>query len=204
MFAALSLTINDIDNLIKKLQYVYLILISCLCLADSAEGYAKYLDVASFVDWYLVNEISKNNDAVFFSSCYMNLKPGGKLKMGPVWDFDIAFGNINYNGNEDPEGFYVKNSPWISRLFEDPAFVARVKERFAYFKSKKGDIFNNINENAAYLKESVVENNNKWGTLYEVLWPNYAVWGSYDNEVQYMKNWLNKRFDWLDKNLAGL
>ena len=62
--------------------------------------YRKYLDVNSFVDWYLVNEIAKNNDAVFWSSCYMNVSPNGKIKMGPLWDFDIAFGNINYNNNQ--------------------------------------------------------------------------------------------------------
>ena len=45
---------------------------------------------------------------LFFSSCYMNITPGGKLKMGPVWDFDIALGNVNYNNNYDPTGFGLR------------------------------------------------------------------------------------------------
>ncbi|MCS2404190.1 CotH kinase family protein [Bacteroides salyersiae] len=48
---------------------------------DETEGYANYFDKVSFVDWYLINEITKNNDACFFSSCYLNITPGGKLKM---------------------------------------------------------------------------------------------------------------------------
>ena len=52
---------------------------------DETEGYANYFDKVSFVDWYLINEITKNNDACFFSSCYLNITPGGKLKMGPLW-----------------------------------------------------------------------------------------------------------------------
>ncbi len=165
--------------------------------ADPERGYAKYLDVDSFVDWYLINEIAKNNDAIFFTSCYMHHKRGDKLYMGPLWDFDIGFGNVNYNNNYDPTGFWISYASWYNRLFQDPAFVKLVKERFDYFYSNKSTIFNEINDNATYLKYSVLENNAVWGTLYEYTWPNYAIWGSYENEVAYMKQWLNSRLEWL-------
>lgn len=172
---------------------------------DPQNGYAKYIDVGSFVDWYLVNEITKNNDAKFFSSCYMNITPGGKLKMGPVWDYDIALGNVNYNNNYDPTGFWIKNSKWISRLFEDPAFVELVKERY---NNLRGIILNNIiaelNQDASYLSWSMIENNNKWGTLYTYTSPNDAIWGSYNNEIQYLKTWLSQRISWLDKAINDL
>ena len=172
---------------------------------DETEGYANYFDKVSFVDWYLINEITKNNDACFFSSCYLNITPGGKLKMGPLWDYDIALGNVNYNDNQSYEGFWIKKKvTWFSRMFEDPSFVALVKERFAYFKSKENDMLTDINENATYLKFSVIENNAKWNTLYEQTWPNYAVWGSYNNEVQYLKQWLSKRLAWLESAFSEL
>ena len=72
-----------------------------------------------------------------------------------------------------------------------------MKEKFNYFYNNKDVIFNEINENAQYLKYSVVENNAVWQTLYEYTWPNYAIWGSYENEVAYLKQWLNARFEWL-------
>lgn len=171
---------------------------------DPENGYRKYLDVGSFVDWYLINEIAKNNDAVFYSSCYMNMKPGGKLKMGPVWDFDIAFGNVNYNQNQDVQGFHIRQSQWINRLFQDPQFVTAVKTRFAYFKSRKSALLENINKKSVMLKWSATENNNKWNTFYNNIHPNYAVMGSYDNEVQYLKSWINKRFDWLDAEFTKM
>lgn len=166
---------------------------------DPINGYAKYIDANSFVDWYLINEIAKNQDACFWTSCYMNLPRNGKLKMGPLWDFDIAFGNVNYDsGNYKPTGFWIKNQvAWYKRLFTDENFVAKVKERFNYFYSNKDVLFNEINENANYLKYSIVENNAVWNTLYEYTWPNYAIWGSYDNEVAYLKQWLNTRMEWL-------
>lgn len=166
---------------------------------DATNGYTQYLDVVSFIDWYLINEISKNNDACFYSSCYMNLTREGKLKMGPLWDFDLAFGNVNYNGCDNPEGFWVKNVTWYKRLFQDPDFVKQVKERFTYFYNERENIYAEINANAEYLKYAIVENNNKWNTLYVYTWPNNMIWGSYENEVQSMKIWLEKRFKWLNE-----
>lgn len=171
---------------------------------DPENGYKKYFDIQSFVDWYLINEITKNRDAIFFSSCYMNVAPNEKIKMGPIWDFDIAFGNDDFAHIRQPEGFYIKNSVWIKRMFDDPEFVSLVKERFTYFNSRRTDIMKKINSTSAMLKWSIVENNNKWKNLYVQTWPNYAVWGSYDNEIVYMKNWLNARMDWLAKEMQAL
>lgn len=171
---------------------------------DAENGYRKYLDMESFVDWYLINEITKNTDAIFFSSCYMSLKPGEKLKMGPLWDFDISLGNTNYNGLQPPQNFWIKNSIWYKRMFLDPEFVTQVKQRFDYFYSRRNDILNEINSKSSMLHWSIIENNNKWGTLYTPTWPNYAVWGSYDNEVMYMKNWFNTRFEWLKTEFEAL
>lgn len=164
---------------------------------DPDEGWQKYLDMDSFVDWYLINEITKNNDACFFSSCYMHLKRGDKIKMGPLWDYDISLGNINYNDNFNTDGFWIKDVEWYARLFKDPAFLDKVKERFAYFYSHQDDIMKDINENARYLRYSVQENENRWHTLYTYSWPNYDIWGSYANEVQCLKTWIAKRFEWL-------
>ncbi len=164
---------------------------------DENEGWRKYMDMDSFVEWYLVNEIARNTDASFYTSCYISLRRGGKLKMGPLWDFDIAFGNVNYNGDFSPTGLMLRWHSWYSRLFQDPAFVAKVKERFEYFYSRKDDIMREINEKAQYLRLSVEENNNKWGTFYKYTPPNYNIWGSYQNEVQNLKYWLDERFEWL-------
>jgi hypothetical protein len=105
---------------------------------------------------------------------------------------------VNYNNNFKTEGFWVKNATWYTRLFEDPAFVAKVKERFTYFYNHQGDIFRHMTEDAVYLQHAVAENENRWGTLYKETWPNYDIWGNYTNEVQSMKEWLTARFEWLN------
>lgn len=182
--------VNNVENVLYSNYFL-----------DSEMGYKRYIDIQSFVDWYLVNEITKNNDAVFYSSVYMNKTIDGKLKMGPVWDFDISLGNVNYNSNWDYQGFWIKNAPWISRMFEDPEFVQLVKERYSVLYNDRNRIIGHIAEKADHLKYSVIEDNNKWQTLYNATWPNYAIMGNYDNEVQYLKDWLLKRMDWLNTAL---
>lgn len=171
---------------------------------DSENGWQKYFDVESFVDWYLINEISKNVDATFWSSCYFHLQRGGKLKMGPIWDFDISFGNVDYAEARYYDDFWVTNTSWYYRLFQDPFFVNRVKERFDFFYNKQPELMEEINQNAQYLQYSVVENNEKWNTFYNYNWPNYDIWGNYQNEVQSMKLWLQKRFEWLKQQFDAM
>jgi hypothetical protein len=80
---------------------------------------------------------------------------------------------------------------------KDPVFVAKVKERFDYFYSHRNDILTFLNDHADYLHYSVIENDKRWGTLYHYTYKNFDIWGAYGNEVQDLKEWINKRFDWM-------
>ena len=173
--------------------------------ADPDTGYRHYLDVDSFIDWYLVNEITKNNDAVFFASVFMYYDPvKEKYCMGPVWDFDISLGNIDYNGSDNPVNFWIKNSPWIARLFEDPWFVSQVKARWNQKKAEFNSIPQFIDQRASYLAIAQTFNFRKWTILDKIVWPNPQINGSYYGEIAYMKSWLTTRLNWLDGAINGL
>jgi hypothetical protein len=171
---------------------------------DPETGYKNYIDIESFADWYLINEIAKNPDACFYSSCYMNIAPDGKLKMGPLWDFDIAFGS-NYFSFYDPspKDFWVKNSKWLERMFQDPEFVELVKQRFEYFRSNKSLIISSLFSKTLYIQNSAIENELLWGTLkagedFE------NILYQYNKEVKYLENWIHQRFDWLENAIGSL
>ena len=133
--------------------------------ADPVNGYAKYIDVDSLVDFYLVNELMRNNDA-FYSSTYVYKPRGGKLVFGPLWDFDIAAGNINYNGNEAPEGFYLNNaSSYISRAIKDPVFKARVAARWKILSAKMPELQAFIDTSAQTLDVAQTKNFHRWDIL---------------------------------------
>lgn len=166
--------------------------------ADSDDGYAKYIDTQSFVNWYIVNELLKNNDAIFYSSVYMFKDRGGKLNMGPIWDFDIALGNVRFGGNDNPEGWHIRKAVWISRLFQDPAFAQKVDDRWdELIVDEIGTIFDYIDDEASKLSVSQENNFRRWDILNTVVWPNPAVYGSYQGEVDHMKSWLQQRLTWI-------
>lgn len=167
-------------------------------------GYTSYIDIESFIDWYLINEITKNQDARNYSSIYLNVIPGEKIKMGPLWDFDLAFGNVDYSECEYPTGFWVKDNAWYSRLFEDPEFVNQVKTRFSYFRSNQNFILDKMDYYSNYLFEAQEENDNKWNTIGTYVWPNPVVFNTYDEEVEHLKNWYIERMNWLDGAVNAL
>jgi hypothetical protein len=171
---------------------------------DPIAGYAAFIDLPSFIDWYLISEITKNVDSVNFSSIYLNVMPNEKIKMGPLWDFDLSFGNVDYADSQYAEGFWIKNNPWYSRLFEDPVFVDLVQARFAYFRENQGLIMEKIDTYAAQLKWAQQENNDKWQTIGNYVWPNPVVFDTYQEEVEHLKDWYVQRMNWLDGALGGL
>lgn len=168
---------------------------------DPQKGYRKYIDLDSFVDWYLINEITRNNDAVFWSSCYMHVAPGGKLKMGPLWDFDLAFGNYEANNSYIPEGFWVRRAPWISRMWEDSVFVAAVRRRFDYFKECLPLVYRHIDREAELIRASVGADEKVWHTMNRSFGVTYYIWGNFDAEVSFVKRFLSERMQWLDENI---
>ena len=169
--------------------------------ADPEQGYAQYIDIESFVDWYLLNELVKNTDARFQNSVYFHKLRGGKLIIGPVWDYDISMGNINYNMGELPEGWFVREASWYQRLFEDPAFVQQVTARWQALKPEIASVLTDIDQGAAYLDQSQQLNFKRWDILGRSVWPNPVVTGSYAGEIAYLKDWLTRRIAWMDSEL---
>ena len=178
---------------------------------DPINGYKNLIDLENLVDWYLINEINKNDDKIlktgaFFSSVFMTLKPDGKIKFGPLWDYDLAFGNINRNNNENPEGFWLKDySSWFKQMFKDEHFTEMVKERFLYFYSNRNNIIDFSNKLSKKLTKSRIENEKVWKTLGKSIHPALPIgFNSFKEEQCHLNNWIITRFEWLKNEIDKL
>ncbi len=170
--------------------------------ADPVNGYAAWLDADSYAKFYLANELMKNQDARDWSSIWMYKDRGGLLKRGPLWDFDIAAGNINYGTNSDPRGFHIRGGLWYWRLFQDPVFSAAVRARWdASLPALIDTVESAIDAEVARMGDAVDDNFAIWGHLETYGWPNAVIAGSHAGEVAYLKDWLRQRIRWLDANL---
>ena len=171
--------------------------------ADPTRGWRAYLDADSWVDWYLVSEFSRNNDSKFLNSCYMYYDDTQKkLFMGPLWDYDIAFGNISYNDCDKTDGWHTKRYDWYKRLFEDPAFVALVQERWNERRGALEQSFDWLSAKAEQLTPAAEINDIVWRTFGRRQWPNapgYRQRKTYQAEIAYMRAWLTARTAWIDK-----
>ena len=168
-------------------------------------GYRAYIDASTVIDWYIVNELFKQVDADFYTSVYMYKPRGGKLCMGPVWDFDLGAGNANYRGGDDPTGWYVRNCAWLERFFEDPAFVQQFKDRWNYVKANYlNRMIERIDSTSVLLSQSQAMSFAKWKILGVYVWPNADGFESrttYQDEVDFLKTWLKSRIDWMDQEI---
>lgn len=169
---------------------------------DTINGYKSLINTQSFIDWYLVNEISKNNDALFFSSVFMHKDLNEKLKIGPVWDFDIAFGNVNYNFNDYPQGWWVRNHLWFAGLFSDTSFKNSLHNKWNESLNEKINTLENfIDSVAGHIYKSQELNYQVWQTLDSLVFSNPAAYGSFQEEVNALKKWLTIRINWIDKQI---
>lgn len=162
------------------------------------------LDLDSFADWWIVEELAKNTDSQFYSSCYMYFDPADKkFHMGPVWDFDLGFGN---NGVDvKTEGFQADEAQnganWILELRKSEEFKNIVKERWNTCKPLIESYFSGeYEENLSNIKKDVDVNFIRWPILGKPVWkaPNDCEKRKdYDSEVEYFKTWKDNRIQWL-------
>lgn len=182
--------------------------------ADKDKGYQAYIDVDSWIDNFIVQELAKNIDGNVRKSSFLVLKDGGKLEFYHQWDFDLAFGNADYfpDGNNGPTGWYVKNRDtngqvgkgWYNRLFQDRAFVEKVKKRWKELYPELSELDEYIDKAAAELGEAPDRNFEKWKILGIYVWPNVKVTGSYKEEIKYLKSFYMDRLAWMNKEINNL
>jgi hypothetical protein len=188
---------------------------------DPVNGYAKYIDVNSFIDYFIINEVSKNVDGYRLSTFFHKKRDsdGGKIHMGPVWDYNLGFGNADYCTNGDPEGFVLDFNNicpddfwlipfWWKRLQQDRAYRQLLIDRWTALRTNElsTETIHAIIDSAATLlnAESQQRNFERWPVLGTYVWPNYFVGDSFDEEVDWLKDWTEDRMTWLDVNITGL
>ncbi len=168
----------------------------------------KYLDLQSFIDWFLINDFSKNHDARFQSSCFMYYDTATeKLYMGPIWDFDLAFGNITWDNCEKTTDFWVTTNGWYKELWKRNEFKQALKNRWNEKKSELAKSSELLNSQAELYKKSIDLNNRVHPAFGKRRWPHTKGWQkrkTHNSEIQYLTNWINERYAWYDKAINEL
>ncbi len=185
---------------------------------DAATGYAKYINVDSWVDYMIINEVTHNIDGYRLSTFFHKDKDskGGKLTMGPIWDYNLSFGNADYCNGESPQGWtfdFNRVCPndgyqipfWWERLLQDPEFAIKVRVRYQSLRQgvlKTDRITQYIDSTANVLKEARVRNFTRWPVIGKKIWPNFYVGSTYQEEIDYLKSWTSRHLEWIDREIV--
>jgi hypothetical protein len=185
---------------------------------DPVTGYRNYIDVPSFIDFFLINEVSKNVDGYRISTYLTKHRTseGGKLEAGPLWDFNLAFGNANYCQGGLTTGWEInfnsicggqwQNPFWWTRMLQDSSFAHDVKCRWLELREgvlSSNYLMNYIDSLSTVLDEPSIRHFSRWPILGTYVWPNNFIGNTFQEEIDYLKTWVTNRLSWMDANMFG-
>lgn len=170
----------------------------------------EFADINSFVDYLIITEVCRNIDGYRLSTFIYNpditaKKP--KFYIGPIWDYNFSFGLANYHDGYKTEGFVYNVDKFVPfywhTLLKDSTFNAKLKERYSALRKtslSNKNIFKTIDQLTNKLENSVPNNFVKWDVLgAEEFWPNHYLGKTHKDEIDYLKNWTEKRLKFIDK-----
>ena len=207
-------------NYIKNYFYEFESSLASNNFKDPVNGFRKYIDEDSFIDFFILNELSNNVDGYRLST-YLQKDRNEKLVIGPIWDFNLSFGNADYCGGERYDVWCFKfnerclgdywNVPfWWKRLLEDDTFVDILKGRWNQLRLNilsDNNILTLIEEQYSFLNNEtdiINRNFNKWKIFGIYIWPNSFIGNNYYEEIDFLKNWIKERTKWLDESINNL
>lgn len=189
---------------------------------DPFIGVRKYADIGSFIDYFLVNEISRNVDGYRLSSYFYKDKnsKNPRIFAGPAWDYDLAFRNADYCN-----GFYISGWAymfnyvcpgdgaglipfwWEKLMNEDTAFQSDLRCRWKTLQKSvinMGWFTKTIDSVTSLLDEAQQRHFMRWPILGKYVWPNpQPLANTYAQEIEYLKTWLGARLDWINSSLPN-
>ena len=165
--------------------------------------YEEYIDVSQFIEYFILQEIFKNVD-VNFSSVFAHKDEGGKLKMGPLWDFDISLGNGNYF-DYSYLGYWAVHHPWLKLLLKDDDFRESYQTRFRVVLEKLlPEAIDDLVSKGEILRKYFNDDNALWNTFGKSYWPvteEMEAALTHEAHINLIKEFLEHRQEWLLNNL---
>lgn len=188
--------------------------------ANPNGGYSALTDLPSWIDTALLQELTNNPDAYWRSTYFYKDSDtrGGKLSLGPPWDYDLAFANSGLRESYKPEGLAIDLQSVLAvkdgfpfaffwkKLWSDPAFQTSVRCRWQELRKDvlAVPVLNAVIDNAvAAISDAEKRHHLRWPVIGKSVPPNRFVGKTYQEEVNYLKDWIGKRVAWMDISLPG-
>lgn len=182
-------------------------------LLDPVRGYRNFIDVDSYLDFTIFNELCRNSDGFRFST-YMYKPANGKMHFGPLWDFDLTYGNSSAQGGSSTSGWLhsqgTNNVSMQKSFFKDTVLVNQFRARYqtlrqgmlsdAYLLGLADSLAGNLSVAAARNYEAWPYNG--YPMLSWVGNPTSSI--DAESDLANLKKWTSARLKWMDDNIGKL
>lgn len=163
----------------------------------------KYIDIEKFIAYYWIQEFSKNYDGNFYKSIYFTIENSHVLKFGPVWDFDLAYGNSASESVNTNSGWYVRDSPWNQELLSKKEIyeksIAFWEQNRPYFEALQ----DTLTKYSSLLQKASDNEFSRWPVLKNTEnWMYRKEYSEYNEAVLDLKEWIKSRIQWIDHELG--
>ncbi len=198
---------NYIQTKIKNMEYAF----SGTYFKSPVTGYRAFVDTLSLMDFFIAQELTKNVDGYRLSTpLYKDVDSKNPRFKFSIWDFNISMGNADYYSGWGYEGWaYNMNrfsdnnmAPWMfKRVLQDEVFYSGLKDRWGKHRENRlsdENIVHIIDSLANVVQEAQVRNFTVWNRFSSYVWPNYYIASSWNDEVSYLKKWIQLRTEWVD------
>ena len=175
--------------------------------AEPFAEYSQYIDVASFVDLFIISELTRNLDA-YTRSAYYYKERGGLITAGPLWDYNLTLG-MGFGTNLEVVGWQFEErnvaSDWFRLLGTDPDFLARVSERWRELRTgllSEAQLEARVDALSAPLANAAVRDFERWPVadvsegIFQL--PDDPTW---EGQLAVVREWTRERLAWLDSQL---
>lgn len=179
---------------------------------DTGKSIEEYIDIESFTKYILLQEITKNPDA-FYSSTYFYKKQGDdKIYAGPAWDFDTCLGTRTFEKFKNYDG--ISDTNWLGLLLQLQCIKEKSKEFYpqvyemvskVLLEDNNNETLRSIDDYVNEIKASREMNDKLWSveTIQEVLTNKQTIFNTYEENIEYMKEFLSKRNEWLNNEIKN-
>ncbi len=172
-----------------------------------SDAFESFLELDACIDYFLLSELLRNHD-VFVASTFVHKARAGKLIMGPLWDLDRAFGDVEFGGNWRATGWLMPSRGWGRELFQSRRFRQRYLERWREHRESgldTAELVQLIGTTEQKLEAAAARNFEKWLVLGRYVKANRAPYSeSFAEEIQKLTEWLEERAAWMDEHIAEL
>ncbi|PWJ68170.1 CotH protein [Fibrobacter sp. UWR4] len=195
-----ELTEETANLLKKKLDYFEYYLSTGA--SNNQDKIDRWIDLESYLLQYWLQEYSKNEDGNFSRSIFMTWQEDQPIRFGPIWDLDLGFGNQSYPENREADGWYIRKGHWHRYVFRDYDVQRQSARYWKEHREKFRALIDSIPLYVSEIRAAIDNEYKRWPIIKNTEnWALKKPYGSYEEAVEDMKDWMLKRYQWIENNI---